>query len=83
MNLNRRSRLCGHRQPDHKYHNRDRHGQRNPAKFASGNRGGCNYHRCRYVRRAQELVPNSGIAIQGGGSGENSPGASFPIWSCS
>ena len=46
-------------------------------------RGSRHHNRRCHVRRAQGLTPvQPGVANQGGGSGINNPGASFPIWSC-
>ncbi len=81
MNLNRCSRLRGYRQPDHKYYHRDRHGFGHSSKSSESNRGSRDHHRCSHVRRPEELtLLPVGKAEQGRGSGENSPGASFPIW---
>jgi len=64
-------------------HHRDRHRLSNFAESATSNRCSCDYNRSRDVRRSQELIPiTSGVArTQGRGSGNNNPGASFPIWS--
>ena len=72
------------RLPDHKYHHRDRHGQRNFAESSARDRGRSHYNRCGHVRRSEELTPvtpGEATETQGRGSGTNIPGASFPIWS--
>ena len=70
------------RLPNHQYHHRDRHGFGHPSEPAASNRGSRDHNRRGHVRRSQELTPvQSWVASQGGGSGTNIPGASFPIWS--
>jgi len=54
-----------------------------PSEPAPGYRGRSHHNRRGHVRRPEELVPiTPGVAtaMQGRGSGNNNPGASFPIW---
>lgn len=81
MNLNRGSCIRCDRFIDHKYHHRDGYRIRNFAESSTSNRSSCDHNRSRDVRRSEELVPNPGISSRGRGFGNNSPGASFPIWS--
>ncbi len=60
-------------------HHRNGYWLGNPAKSPESHRG-CGNHNLRgHVRRSEELVPLSGLAVQGRGSKRNIPGASFPI----
>ena len=71
------------RLPYHKYHHRNGYRQRNSPKLVTRDRGSRDHNRRGHVRGPEELVPTTGLAnTQGRGSGINSPGASFPIWSC-
>ena len=71
-----------YRQPDHQYHHRNGHRLGNSPEPASSNRGRSDHHRRSHVRGSEELTRlQSGEAMQGRGSGNNSLGASFPIWS--
>ena len=66
----------------HQHHHRNGHRLGNPSEPAPSNRGRSDHNRCSHVRWAEGLtllIP--GIASNGGGSGRNIPGASFPIWS--
>ena len=53
-----------------------------PAKSSARDRGRSHHNLRGHVRREEELIPIiPGLATtQGGGSGENSPRASFPTW---
>jgi len=56
--------------------------ERHTSESSPGHRGRSDHNRCSHVRREEGLTPvPSGEAVQGRGSGENSPRASFPIWS--
>ena len=66
-------------------HHRDGYRLGNPPEPAPGHRGRSHHNWCSHVRRPEELTPappGEATRTPGRGSGNNSPGASFPIWSC-
>ena len=70
------------RLPYHKYHHRNGYRLEDYPESSPGHRGCRHHNRCSHVRWSQGLTSvQPRIADQGGGSGSNIPGASFPMWS--